>query len=231
MDWFNKKFNFIKDLATRKPKKKATIPKVEPKPVVKKKANTKKLTEQDFIEAAETLNCEVAAIKAVFTVESGKSGFDSKGRVKILFEAHHMYKNLKKFGINPLSIQKGNENIIQRTWSGGRKYYRQDQHARLAKAVKIHRDAALMSASWGAAQVMGSNWKVCGYPSLQAFINDAYSSAGHLRMFVGFVKGNGLGKYLKTLNWAGFAKRYNGPSYSRNKYDQKMAAAYKKFSK
>ena len=38
------------------------------------------LTEQDFIDAANSLGCEVAAIKAVAFVESGgKSGFKADG--------------------------------------------------------------------------------------------------------------------------------------------------------
>ncbi|AZA64465.1 DUF3380 domain-containing protein [Chryseobacterium carnipullorum] len=52
----------------------------------------KTLTEQDYINAAKELGCEVAAIKAVAEVESRGSGFLSSGEPKILFERHRFYK-------------------------------------------------------------------------------------------------------------------------------------------
>lgn len=48
------------------------------------------LSEADYADAAQRNRIEVAAIKAVASVESGgRSGFDQQGRPKILFEAHH----------------------------------------------------------------------------------------------------------------------------------------------
>jgi site-specific recombinase XerC len=34
---------------------------------------------------------------------------------------------------------------------------------------------------------------------------------------------------LHNNDWAGFAKRYNGPGYKKNKYDTKLASAYRKW--
>ena len=36
---------------------------------------------------------------------------------------------------------------------------------------------------------------------------------------------------LQNRNWADFAKRYNGPAYAQNKYDEKLAKAYAKYAK
>jgi hypothetical protein len=36
-------------------------------------------------------------------------------------------------------------------------------------------------------------------------------------------------QYLRDKDWAGFARRYNGPAYAENKYDEKLSAAYEKF--
>ncbi|HAF23464.1 MAG TPA: hypothetical protein DCK93_11245, partial [Blastocatellia bacterium] len=55
------------------------------------------------------------------------------------------------------------------------------------------------------------------------------SEADQLDSFVRFVDVNGLAKYLRTKNWAAFARGYNGPKYKINPYDTKLAAAYKKF--
>lgn len=212
----------------QEPKKEIVPVKPEPKKIF----NTNSLTKKDFNKAAKRLDCEVAAIKAVAEVESAGSGFDSKERPKVLFEAHIFWKELKKVGINPTTVQKGNENILQPTWSLGRKYYKQDQHARLEQAIKIHREAALKSASWGKFQVLGNNYKTCGYKTVQDFINDAYAGeAGHLNHFVGFVIGNKLDNYLRDKNWEAFARRYNGPGFKKNQYDTKMANAYRKYKK
>jgi uncharacterized membrane protein YgcG len=48
---------------------------------------------------------------------------------------------------------------------------------------------------------------------------------------VAFVIGNGLAKFLRDKDWTSFARRYNGPGFKANKYDTKMAAAYKRFAK
>jgi hypothetical protein len=36
---------------------------------------------------------------------------------------------------------------------------------------------------------------------------------------------------LQAKNWAEFAKRYNGPAYAQNRYDEKLAKAYAKFAR
>jgi hypothetical protein len=45
-----------------------------------------------------------------------------------------------------------------------------------------------------------------------------------------FIKNSGLADELQKKNWAGFARGYNGPSYSKNAYDVKLAQAYSKLS-
>ena len=45
------------------------------------------ISERDYDEAARSLNCEAAAVKAVAAVESAGQGFMPSGKPKILFEA------------------------------------------------------------------------------------------------------------------------------------------------
>ena len=47
------------------------------------------LTEADFKNAADSLNVEIAAIKAVADVETRGKAFDENGRPRILFERHY----------------------------------------------------------------------------------------------------------------------------------------------
>ena len=196
--------------------------------VAKSSGGDKSLTEQDIKDVADDLNVEVPAIKAVYEVESRGKGFQSNGDPKILFEGHIFWRELKKRDINPENHVAGNENILHQKWT--KDYYRENQYDRLNKAKKINEEAALASASWGTFQIMGFNYKACGYPSVKAFVDASYVSEGeHLKAFGGFVKSANLVRHLQSKDWAAFAKGYNGPGYAQNKYDEKLAAAYEKY--
>lgn len=183
-----------------------------------------KLTEFDFKSAAEALGVDVASVKAVTQVESRGSGFLASGEPVILFERHWMYKLLKQKGITPVISDVCDPKAGG--YLGGTL-----EHVRLGKAVKIDRECALQSASWGLFQIMGFHWKPLGYPSIQAFINDQYKSEGaQLQTFVKFIKVNPkIHSALKSKNWAEFARLYNGPDYAKNKYDVKLQKAYDSF--
>lgn len=184
----------------------------------------KTLTEEDYKKASKLLDVDIATIKAVAEVESAGNGFLLNGQPKILFEGHWFHKLTGGRFTNP-----GNANISYPTWKTD--YYNENQHARLAKAVRLDREAALKSASWGKFQIMGFNYARAGFDNLQSFINAMYDSEGaQLLAFVNFVKNEKLDGYLKKQDWAGFARRYNGPSYAKNRYDTKLANAYKKYS-
>jgi hypothetical protein len=79
---------------------------------------------------------------------------------------------------------------------------------------------------------MGSNYKAAGFTSVRAFVKAmTQSEADHLRAFVSFVGADAkMKKALRDRDWAAFAKAYNGKGYAKNKYDEKLAAAYKKFA-
>jgi hypothetical protein len=182
------------------------------------------LDPSDYKSAADALGCEVAAVKAVDRVESGGAGFLPNGQPKILFEAH-LFSRLTGHKYDAT-----HPGISSPSWN--RKLYRGGaaEHDRLAEAVALDRNAALQSASWGRYQILGSNWRECGYPSLQSFINAMYESErDHLAAFVGFVKHRGLADELQRRDWAGFAKAYNGPGYLNNRYDTKLEQAYSQY--
>ncbi len=194
---------------------------------------TRKLTETDYQRAAEDLGVPVAAVKAVTEVESRGDGFLPDGRPVVLFERHIMYRRVRdKFG--SAEAQKYFErypDLINPTPGGYGKTA--EQPNRMGRAAgSIDRDCALESASWGSFQVLGMHWEWLGYESLQQFVNRMYRSEGdHLDAFVRYVKAtpkalNGLRK----RDWASFAAAYNGPNYSINKYDQKLAAAFARHS-
>ncbi len=195
------------------------------------KRNKKSLTEADYHRAAAELGVDTATIKAVTAVESAGRGFKTDGRVKILFEGHKFYKFMdEKLGNAELVTNDDNKDILYPSWT--KKYYNKDQWDRLERAMLIDKEAALMSASYGLFQIMGFNYQQASFGTVQAFVDfNTMGEGQQLLCFVRICLNQGWHKYLKTKDWAGFAKRYNGPGYKKNKYDTKMAAAYKKFSK
>ena len=45
------------------------------------------------------------------------------------------------------------------------------------------------------------------------------SEDGHMRAMCGFIASAKLDKQLRARDWAGFAFRYNGTDFQKNKYD------------
>lgn len=186
---------------------------------------SKLLSELDFENAAKEIGCEVAAIKAVSEVEAPRGGFLPSGKPTILFEAHIFSARTghKYDASHPnISSKKWNKSL----YKGGEKEYN-----RLEQAKALNEIAALESTSWGKFQIMGFNYSICGWPDVKSFVNDMYISEGkHLTAFVRFIKYNKLDQYLISKKWAMFALGYNGKEYKQNKYDEKIAAAYKKYA-
>jgi len=189
------------------------------------KGTAKRITEHDFENAAQKLGCEVAAVKAVVKVEAGRGGgFLLDKRPKILFESRWFHKltNAQYDNTHPhLSTPTWVRNYI-----GG-----SGEYARLEEAIKLNRQAALKASSWGSFQILGVNFRLAGFNSVERFVKAQVISEGeHLKAFVNFVRGNSLDDELRDKRWADFAKRYNGPGYKQNRYDEKMAAAYEEYS-
>lgn len=181
-----------------------------------------KLTEQDFIDAAAALGCDVAAIKAVCEVESPKGGFNADDSLTTLFEAHKFSKYTgRRFDkTHPhLSSTSWNRALYAKTWQG--------EWARLKEATALDAVSAIMSTSFGRFQIMGFNHGACGYRDAADMVTDfATGEPAQLRAFVEIIKTWDLDDELRAHRWLPFALAYNGPSAQLNKYPEKMAAAF-----
>jgi hypothetical protein len=184
------------------------------------------LEDHDFETAAHLLDCDVAAIKAVAEVESSGRGFLDDGRAKILFEGHIFYKYTKG------QFKESHPTICYSPWT--KKFYRggAGEYERLAEAEALNKNAARMSASYGKFQVMGFNFAVCGFATVDDFYDAMQTDEGaHLAAFMEYLKHNRLDAALREHRWKDFAKGYNGPEYWKNKYDEKLKQACNKYSK
>lgn len=190
------------------------------------------LTDESYAHAAWFLRCDVPAIKAVAEVEAGSQGaFLKSGQPVILFEPH-IFSRLtggKHDGLTTRVLSDAQQYPISYPkWRPGAYGPTSIQHERLDAAVAIDRSNALMSASWGLFQILGSNYRRAGFESIQEFVNGMMRDAdSHLRAFVNFVASDAkIANALRAHDWQAFALRYNGPGYVSNKYDTKMAAAF-----
>lgn len=205
------------------------------------------LTAKDYADAAAMLGCSVAQIRAVFEVEAngagwftdvraeilerdGPGGFlDGPDLPKILFEAHIFDRETKgRFRASHPKLSSARWN--RKLYVGG-----QGEYVRLDEAMQLDRVAALRSASWGAAQIMGFNHKLAGFDTVEAFVDAMKTgSRAHLMAFVQFVKNKGLTAALRRIdgsaeNAKAFASAYNGPGYAENDYHTKIATAFRKW--
>ncbi len=183
-----------------------------------------RLIEADFERAAESLDCEIACVKAVTEVEAQGSGFYRSGRPKILFEAHIFSKRTRH------KYDATHPDISSPKWD--RKLYKggEREYERLEKAMALDRFAALESASWGLFQIMGFNYRTAGFDSVDAYVEAMFESEGRqLDAFVNFIKAAKLDGHLRAKLWARFAQGYNGPAYAENEYDKKLLAASEKY--
>jgi hypothetical protein len=183
--------------------------------------NPAALTAADIKAAADRMQCEQACVRAVLKVESRGRGFSADGRPIILFEPHIFSKaTTRKFDIS-------NPNVSYKSW--GDKPYPPTQagrYAQLEEAFGLDPEAAVGAASWGLFQILGQNYKACGFASATAFVADmAQSEARQLAAFEAFVRANKILDELQNKDWAGFARVYNGPGQVE-KYAKLLSDAY-----
>lgn len=188
-----------------------------------------KLKPSEIVEIAEANGVEPAAFRAVITVEAAGSGFDAADRPKILFEPHVFHRLLTDTAKRELAVGAG---LAYPRW-GMRPYPKGSaaQYARLEAAMEIDQPAALKSCSWGLGQIMGFNHEFAGYGDVETMVFACMDSeAKQVAMMMEFIKSAKLLPKLKSKDWAGFARGYNGPGYAKNAYDVKLAQAYERFS-
>lgn len=192
-----------------------------------------KLTNEMIKDLANRLGIEPALLKAVQLVEAaGRDGFLSDGRPQILFEGHIMYKEFhKKFPDRDLDyFCKRFSMVFYPKWDKSKYFGGLGEYKRLELAKEIDEECALKATSWGMFQIMGFNHNLCGCKDVFDFVHKmSESHEKQLELMYYFMNNSGCLKELKEKDWAGFAKKYNGPGYAQNAYDQKLRNAYENF--
>lgn len=179
------------------------------------------LSTADIAECAKLLGVPENVVRAVVKVEANGKAFNSDGTPVIAWEPHIFYRYLPK----DKRHQAVSAGLAHPKW--GVLPYLSSQSARyrhLRRAMTIDRDAALQACSWGAPQIMAFNYKTAGFSSLNNFVEAMKTSAGEqIKAMARFIKNNNaMHAALRRQDWHGFARRYNGSGYTKNRYAAKL---------
>lgn len=155
--------------------------------------------------------------KAVIKIESGGSGFRN-GRLIMRFEPHvfkarfnALFQEHFQMG-DPAWSGDGHRVNIGGEWKPFHGNQDMEYQAQLI-AADIAERAAFEAASYGAGQILGMNYKTCGYSSAKAMAHEfQQSEEAQLRAMFEYMRNRGLIEKLKAGDLLGFASAYNGPA-------------------
>ncbi|WP_133468121.1 N-acetylmuramidase domain-containing protein [Paraglaciecola marina] len=185
---------------------------------------------------------DVACALAVLCVESSGKGFEQNNsdRMIIRFENHKFWTYWGKY--NPQQYRQHFRYSNNKVWQGHE--WRRDLtgewvsfHGRQASewqvfefARQLDENAAMLSISMGAPQIMGFHYERIGYQSVVEMF-DAFSRniQGQVNGLFDFFSTRMLG-YLRDLSFEEFAGMYNG-SGQKQVYGQKIQQHYAAFKK
>ncbi|ARM31474.1 N-acetylmuramidase family protein [Prosthecochloris sp. HL-130-GSB] len=199
-------------------------------PALLRRITSRYLQEDDIREAAGMLGVELAVMKTVSEVMSQGPGF-IVDHPRIFFEGHVFWNELKKRGTDPMTKQRGNENILYpgpdgTGYSGG-----MEEYIRLEQAKSIDEEAALRSVSWGIYQLMGYEAEELGYHDVYEFADRMYKhEREHLRALIFFLEKKKLVHILHLKDWRAFVQALNGPGYEKKRTHVRLARAYEHYA-
>lgn len=178
------------------------------------------LAAEEFEAAVDELKADAAAVWAILQVESGKAGYLADRRPQILFERAIFHKQTKG------AYDGAHPGVSAGSWggyTGGAAEY-----GRLGEAYALDANAALESASWGIAQIMGFNFAAAGFGSVSEFVRAMCASEGaQMRAFVRFLASTGVAAALAAHDWERAARLYNGPAQVAD-YSGRLSSNYDK---
>jgi len=165
----------------------------------------------------------VSRLHAIRKVEAPRGPFDRHNRLTALHEFHIFWRKLPQ----SQRAEARRRGLAHPSWGGFKYGSYNDQYERIIRASALDEPAEYLSFSSGSFQMMGFNFKVCGFSSAKEMV-EAYKK-GEFEQTQGalnFIKSSQkMYSALKYGKWKEFARAYNGPGYAKNRYDVKLAAA------
>ena len=172
------------------------------------------MTSDGLSAAATKLGVTPVEIWTVFEVETNGCGFLNTRSPIIRYEKAVFSRLTKRAFDDKIQISAGDTS-----------------YGALNAALAFDRKAALQSCSWGLGQVMGENFAMVGFTSVEDMVTAMCGGEdAQLMAMAAFAIANRLDSALRGHLWAVYAKGYNGPNFADNHYDTKLANAFAKYS-
>ncbi|MDH4186085.1 MAG: N-acetylmuramidase domain-containing protein [Nitrospira sp.] len=181
------------------------------------------LSENGLDGAKRLLGIDLATLWAVLTVETKGCGFLPTRQPVILFERHIFHRLTNgRFDAEAPDLSNVRPGGYGST---------ETQYERLGRAIRLDREPALKSASWGLGQIMGFNASIAGFRNVETMVEAmCRSEDAQLKGVAAYIDSTGLTKPLKRQDWAAFARGYNGEDFKKNRYDEKLALAHARYA-
>jgi hypothetical protein len=182
------------------------------------------MTQGGIDAAAAAITVGLPEVWSVIAVETSGCGYLIDRRPKILFE-RHVFSRLTNGRFD------SDDPDVSQPSPGGYGPSGAHQYERLESAILLDEQAALRSASWGLGQIMGENFTNAGFGNVDDLVTAMVESEDRqLQAMATFITNSGMATPLRDHNWAGFARRYNGPNYAANNYDGKLLHFFQLYS-
>lgn len=174
------------------------------------------ITQRDIWELGQEIKVDPAVIDGIGKTESAGNGWFPNGQIKILPEPHKFFQYLPK----TKKAQALTDGLATRTYEETKAtgHYKRmtngpgPRYALLEKWIALDETAAYMAISSGTFQIMGFNFKDCGFTSAKDMFEAFCESEVHqLRAFVNFIKSRSGGiTALRTEDYEKIELLYNG---------------------
>lgn len=188
------------------------------------------LTQEGLDEALDAAELPDAALLwTVVAVETGSVtrgyGFRSDRCPHLLFERHKFREFTGgRFDAAAPDLS-GSRGAPYGSFAAQRQRF--EQALEMSEQAGLGPEPALKAASWGLGQVMGFNHHSAGYTSAQAMVADMIGGEDRqLIAMARFLRSTGLAMLLRECKWEDFARGYNGPAFSENRYDEKLKVEF-----
>jgi peptidoglycan hydrolase-like protein with peptidoglycan-binding domain len=172
---------------------------------------------KDIVPLAKEIGISPVVLAAVMQVESPGS------TSAIRFEPHLFNRAMQKAG--------NSKRVPYTPGEGGISFVKSETDlGAFQNAMKLDPKVAVESTSFGSGQVMGYNLLPMYGGDVQKALNAFWSDSADVsnKLLIQWFKANPRAiTAAANLDFAQFARIYNGPAYRANKYDEKLAKAYK----
>jgi hypothetical protein len=186
------------------------------------------------VAAANANHIEPATLLALVEIETSGKVFENDGRTpQLLYERHIAFREAGKVS-RELQAQFVAAGLAQQGWQKATQYQDERTSAQrldlIRRATKIDEEVALRSCSWGIGQTMGFLAPELGFDTARQMVDHMTGSLdGQVDCMVREVLHSHLVDPLNSHDWPYVARIYNGAGYRANRYDERLADAYKRW--